>query len=91
MNALELAQQLYGIGGYGAAEMLRRQHSDLLTAREAIKVLRECLIDCLDDSRQAVFDHEVNYGEYFRPQRLAAVRKTVADAEKALADTEEFK
>ena len=91
MNALELADYLEnterwnvsGVQMQDCAEMLRRQH-------EAIKQLRECLRDCLDDSRQAVFDHEVNYGEYFRPQRLAAVRKTVADAEQALADTEEI-
>ena len=36
MNANQLADQLDGIGGYGAAEMLRRQH-------EAIKQLREAL------------------------------------------------
>lgn len=86
-EALRLADVLIGSPQFTgtpiwqAAAMLRRQH-------EAIKQLRECLIDCLDDSRQAVCEYEVTYGEHFRPQRLAAMRKTVTDAEQALKDTE---
>ena len=64
-------------------ELIERQH-------EAIRVLRECLRDCLDDSRQVAEEYAASYGNY-RPERLAAMRKTVADAEKALADTENLK
>lgn len=63
-----------------AAAMLRAQH-------EAIRQLRECLIDCLDDSRQVLEESESAYRGY-RTERLAAMRKTVADAEAALAATE---
>jgi hypothetical protein len=85
MTAIEMADRLdTPLGFEEAAAMLRKQDA-------VIKQLREALIDCLDDSREAVGNYEVTYGEHFRPQRLAAMRKTVADAEAALAATEEFK
>ena len=82
VNMLELESSISEEQQLEAAEMLRRQH-------EAIKVLRECLRDCLDDSRQVAEEYAASYGNY-RPERLAAMRKTVADAEQALADTEEI-
>ena len=75
------------IGGITQSEVpevmqeLRDQH-------ELIQKLKAALEGCIDEADQAVTNHVLNYGEDWKPVRLAALRKQVADAREALAAAE---
>lgn len=64
-----------------AAAELRRLHG--LNAE-----LLEALLECVEDSEQAVTDYVLMYGEKYRPQRLEAMRETVRKARAAIAKAE---
>jgi hypothetical protein len=53
--------------------------------------LAEALRDCVEDSQAEVDRYVQSYGENFRPARLAAMRKQVADAREALRLYEQAK
>ena len=47
--------------------------------------LLDALKECIEDSEQAVCEYIEKYGETYRPQRLQAMRNTVAKARAAIA------
>lgn len=84
-NALRLADWIESdMSCQGDAEIaaeLRAQH-------ELIQKLKAALEDCVDEAEQAVTDHVMSFGETYKPARLTALRKQVADARAALAAAE---
>lgn len=62
---------------------------DALALADVTAKLAACLRDCVEDSQAEVDRYVQSYGENFRPARLAAMRKQVADAREALAAYEQ--
>lgn len=48
------------------------------------KELLRCLIDCVEDSEECLQRHLDSYGETYKPQRVAAMRKCISDAKAAI-------
>lgn len=53
--------------------------------KKLLKQALDALIDSVDDSRDVLTAHLADWGESWRPERIAAMRKTVADTEAAIA------
>lgn len=53
-------------------------------SQRLIELLRTSLENCVEDSEELINAHIASYGEKYRPERLAAMRKVVADARYAL-------
>jgi len=47
--------------------------------------LADALEECLKDTKKAIEDHILQFGEYYRPKRLEAWRETVRKANAVLA------
>lgn len=58
--------------------------SKLEEQKKLILQMTEALGDCLEDSRDALTHQILTYGENYRPERVAYMRKTVTDAEAVL-------
>lgn len=53
----------------------------MLGMQTDIDALVSCLQDCLEDSQAQLAAHLEAYGETYRPQRAAALRKQIAEAQ----------
>jgi len=62
-------------------QQIRDQH-------ELIQKLKTALEGFIDEAEEAVTNHVLSYGEHYKPARLAALRKQVADAREAIAAAE---
>lgn len=70
----------------GSVNIIDKLHDD--AARRLIAAapdLLDALKECVEDSEQAVCEYIEKYGETYRPQRLQAMRNTVAKARAAIA------
>lgn len=56
--------------------------------RELLKQAHDALIGSVDDSRDVLTAHLADWGESWRPERIAAMRKTIADGDAAIAALE---
>ena len=56
--------------------------------RPLLKQALDALIDSVDDSRDVLNAHLDNFGMYYRPERVAAMRRTVTDGDAAIAALE---
>jgi hypothetical protein len=87
-NALRLADWIESdMSCNGDAEIaaeLRAQH-------ELIQTLTAAIEGCIDEAEEAVTRHILSFGEKYKPARIAAMRKQVADARAALAAAEAHK
>lgn len=66
----------------GRFEAFHASERELMDVRDE---LLEALKECIEDSEQAVCEYIEKYGETYRPQRLQAMRDTVAKARAAIA------
>lgn len=53
--------------------------------KQLLQQALDALIDSVDDSRDVLNAHLADWGPNYRPERIAAMRKTIADGEAAIA------
>ena len=66
------------------AGRLLSERGDRILDVDALHDLFESLTECVEDSQEAVNDYVMNYGERWRPTRLAHMRRVVDTARAAL-------
>lgn len=89
-NALLLAVNLH-CGDDKCKCTLNQAAEELLAQHELIQKLTAALKECVEDSEAAIVEHIQKYGQQYKAQRVAAMRKQVADARAALAAAEAHK
>jgi hypothetical protein len=76
--------------GWKLANQLRLEDNLTIEQLNAkVGMLRDALNECLDDSKEVLNDYLQKYGENFKPHRVEAQKKIIAEAVQAIYATEQ--
>jgi hypothetical protein len=68
---------------------LKKAQTELADLKAKVGMLCNTLNECLEDSKEVLNDYLQRYGENFKPHRIEAQKKIIADAVQAISATEQ--